>query len=52
MRYLFFACLIALEALVLVFLVAALISSVSACGRKARLEHLPEDKEQKIYPTR
>ncbi len=43
---------VVLRKIVLVFLVAALISSVSACGRKARLEHLPEDKEQKIYPTR
>lgn len=37
--------------LILVLLVAALASTVSACGRKGKLERLPDDEERKIYPT-
>ena len=40
-----------LRKVVLVILVASLATTVSACGRKGKLERLPGDKPPKIYPT-
>ena len=40
-----------LRKIVVVILVASLAASVSACGRKGKLERLPEDKPIERYPT-